>query len=374
MKNIPSPKSTEANEPAKAEENIKDESATINNQTDKNTEYTDSNGRTWGFDPKDLSEVTTLLSELYLQREDTNLILSNNVRKNALEIDTDSERKDMERILTPDKFPLPPQLFDNFCKNNEIAKFAKTCTEAKKIKCTDDDKIKATWLDEHTKNTYPVFVNTYRKLISGDNDSDNDNENSSCNPSYYWWLQVAAGKEVSEEEFIDAPVRCIMKNFPERCKFGSMETETENNYNSPKFTLVQLDRTLPRKKWFDKPVDRKVKLNELYYRSAESLIRRYVNNLNPELEYKVSIKIANKDYSEYQDTQFKCKDIQDIVSKFGIDRDKCQPEDGNIALQVSKGFKMTGMSSKKSQNGDNVSTENPKSIKAAPAGAEKPQN
>lgn len=102
----------------------------------------------------------------------------------------------------------------------------------------------------------------------------------------------------------------------------------------PKIDLIPRDRTLKRKKWYDSPVDRKVEMIELYSHSVEFLLRRYIYNLNPSLNYRLSVKISNKEYSYYQDKPLKFEDVEAMARKIGFN--EIGNNNGCVVISINK--------------------------------------
>ncbi|KAK8871623.1 hypothetical protein M9Y10_007358 [Tritrichomonas musculus] len=110
----------------------------------------------------------------------------------------------------------------------------------------------------------------------------------------------------------------------------------QRNYEAPHFNF----RTIPKEKdtlkrnWYFKWVIRRLDISELYFRTFEFFLKRYLLNLNPRLCFKIIIRIINKTYSKYQDVAIKTEDIIYVANCLGYNN--IVIEDGNVAIIVPR--------------------------------------
>ena len=110
----------------------------------------------------------------------------------------------------------------------------------------------------------------------------------------------------------------------------------QRNYEAPHFNF----RTIPKEKdtlkrnWYFKWVIRRLDISELYFRTFEFFLKRYLMNLNPRLCFKIIIRIINKTYSKYQDVAIKTEDIIYVANCLGYNN--IVIEDGNVAIIVPR--------------------------------------
>lgn len=84
-----------------------------------------------------------------------------------------------------------------------------------------------------------------------------------------------------------------------------------------------------KRKWFNKSIVRKLEICELCFGSFEFIMRRYLLSLNPNLKFRLQVKISNRIYSKYQDAAIKAEDVIKIANESGFD---AVVEDGIVII------------------------------------------
>lgn len=84
--------------------------------------------------------------------------------------------------------------------------------------------------------------------------------------------------------------------------------------------------------WFLKFITRRIEISELTYQSVCFFMRRYLLNLNPTINFRIIVKIINKNYSKYQNMPIKANYIINIANELGFHNSNI--EDGNIIIVI----------------------------------------
>ncbi|KAK8852561.1 hypothetical protein M9Y10_017549 [Tritrichomonas musculus] len=157
-------------------------------------------------------------------------------------------------------------------------------------------------------------------------------------------------------EYIKSKCLCLVKNELNHSNKDqskdSCKIETKNNYvkiickkknkrnkNKVKNKIVQNHFTLsfrpcqkPQRKWFNSYIKRTLDIRNLRLRSVELIVRRYIFNLNPAINYTVTIKIKNQNNENPNKDLIKEKNIKFFLRKIGIQ--KVESANGGLVFSI----------------------------------------
>lgn len=94
-----------------------------------------------------------------------------------------------------------------------------------------------------------------------------------------------------------------------------IDKQTDFQYD---FKLKPRRKRKQKRKWFNKILIKRLEISELYMYSFEFMMKRYLLNLNPNLNFKIIVTIKNRSFSKYQDRQIKGENVVNIANKLGF--------------------------------------------------------